>query len=279
MSDPPGDPSSPRLTPRERDVLIELCRPLAASGDAFTEPASIRQIADSLFVSEAAVKQHLARLYDKFEIYDDSGRRRVHLANAVMERGVLTRTDLLASSPSGEAPSQAVEEQLGPARAAAGGRDWTAAFDAFVAAESAGTELGAGDLELLGEAAMYIDRHPESIAARQRAHSIYLAAGDQRSAARVALALVINHAARLAPSVAGGWLNSARRLLEGCDDCPEQGYVVATTALFALLGGDAAAGRGYAQEAFAFGQRFDDADLRALGLALEGAALARLGEV
>jgi hypothetical protein len=34
----------------------------------FTEPASIRAIAAELVVSEAAVKQHLSRLYDKFDV-------------------------------------------------------------------------------------------------------------------------------------------------------------------------------------------------------------------
>src|SRR5437667_5633912 len=35
---------SPEITRRERDVLVALCRPLFP-GDAFTEPASIREIA------------------------------------------------------------------------------------------------------------------------------------------------------------------------------------------------------------------------------------------
>lgn len=83
----------PRLTARERDVLIELCRPLM-SGDAFTEPASIRGIAEALFVSDAAVKQHLSRLYDKFDLSDSLDRRRVRLANAAVTRGAVTLADL-----------------------------------------------------------------------------------------------------------------------------------------------------------------------------------------
>ena len=61
-SEPP-----PELTRREREVLLVLCRTVLA-GEAFTEPASIREIADALVVTEAAVKQHLAHLYDKFGI-------------------------------------------------------------------------------------------------------------------------------------------------------------------------------------------------------------------
>ena len=83
----------PALTPRERDVLVALCRPLV-SGDAFTEPSSIRAIAEALVVSEAAVKQHLSRLYDKFDIAASDERRRVRLANAAVGRGAVVLGDL-----------------------------------------------------------------------------------------------------------------------------------------------------------------------------------------
>ena len=84
---------APPLTPRERDVLIALCRPLLA-GDAFTEPASIRSIAAELVVSEAAVKQHLSRLYAKFGVDAHVERRRVQLANAAVGRGAVKVADL-----------------------------------------------------------------------------------------------------------------------------------------------------------------------------------------
>ena len=90
-----GDPQPPRLTQRERDVLVALCRPLL-SGDAFTEPASIRAIAAELVVSEAAVKQHLSRLYDKFDVGAHGERRRVQLANAAVARGAVKLGDLRA---------------------------------------------------------------------------------------------------------------------------------------------------------------------------------------
>jgi DNA-binding NarL/FixJ family response regulator len=83
---------APPLTPRERDVLLALCRPLL-TGDAFTEPASIRAIAAELVVSEAAVKQHLTRLYGKFEV-GEGERRRVQLANAAVARGAVRLGDL-----------------------------------------------------------------------------------------------------------------------------------------------------------------------------------------
>ena len=84
---------APTVTPRERDVLVALCRPLLM-GDAFTEPASIRAIAAELVVSEAAVKQHLSRLYDKFDVGARGERRRVQLANAAVARGAVKLGDL-----------------------------------------------------------------------------------------------------------------------------------------------------------------------------------------
>ena len=87
-SEPP-----PELTRREREVLVVLCRTVLA-GEAFTEPASIREIADALVVSEAAVKQHLAHLYDKFGIHGGGERRRVRLANEALRRGAVTMAGL-----------------------------------------------------------------------------------------------------------------------------------------------------------------------------------------
>lgn len=52
----------PDLTRREVEVLTALCRPLRQE-DAFVAPASAREIAVDLVVTEAAVKQHLLRLY------------------------------------------------------------------------------------------------------------------------------------------------------------------------------------------------------------------------
>ena len=82
----------PRLTRRELDVLVVLCRPLV-SDDPFPEPASVRRMATELFVTEAAVKQHLQNLYDKFMIPSE-GDRRVRLANEALRRGAVTIAQL-----------------------------------------------------------------------------------------------------------------------------------------------------------------------------------------
>jgi DNA-binding NarL/FixJ family response regulator len=84
---------APALSPRERDVLIELCRPIM-SGKAFKPPATAKQIADALYVGEPAVRQHLVNLYDKFGIYQEGAEpRRVRLANEAIQRGAVGPSD------------------------------------------------------------------------------------------------------------------------------------------------------------------------------------------
>ena len=79
--------AAPELTRRELDVLISLCRP-ALSDDAFVTPATAREIAGDLVVTEAAVKQHLLRLYQKFRVPEGTNRR-TRLANEVIALGLV----------------------------------------------------------------------------------------------------------------------------------------------------------------------------------------------
>lgn len=87
VPDPP-----PVLTRREGDVLRALFLP-ARSGELFTEPASTREMAEALVVSEAAIKQHLGNLYEKFGI-EPGDRRRVRLANEALRRGAVDLAEL-----------------------------------------------------------------------------------------------------------------------------------------------------------------------------------------
>lgn len=77
----------PELTRRELDVLTSLCTP-ALREDAFAAPATAREIAADLVVTEATVKQHLLRLYRKFRI-PEGPNRRTHLANIVIALGLV----------------------------------------------------------------------------------------------------------------------------------------------------------------------------------------------
>jgi len=79
--------AAPELTRRELDVLNSLCRP-ALSDEAFVAPATAREIATDLVVTEAAVKQHLLRLYQKFRV-PEGPNRRTRLANEVVALGLV----------------------------------------------------------------------------------------------------------------------------------------------------------------------------------------------
>jgi FHA domain len=117
--------TTPELTRREVDVVAALCKP-ALSADAFVAPATARDIAADLVVTEAAVKQHLLRLYQKLKIAEGPNRR-VRLANEVVARGLvrpLPAADDGGSPPAGpsrptgvaEAPSQMTPSQRGPSQ-------------------------------------------------------------------------------------------------------------------------------------------------------------------
>jgi len=95
LEPPPAD-----LTKMERRVLVELCRPVL-SHNMFQPPASVREIADRLYIGKNAVQAHLSNLYDKFGIYDEGadGGRRVLLANDAMQRGAVTIADLEEPRP------------------------------------------------------------------------------------------------------------------------------------------------------------------------------------
>ena len=86
---------APRLTPRERDLLVALCRPLL-QGSVLAEPATLPEMAEELVVSESAVKKLLGRAFDKFGLQDDA-RRRPRLALEALRRGAVSTADLGAA--------------------------------------------------------------------------------------------------------------------------------------------------------------------------------------
>jgi FHA domain len=106
--------AAPELTRRELDVLTSLCRP-ALSDEAFAMPATAHEIAADLVVTEAAVKQHLLRLYQKFRV-PGGPNRRTRLANEVVALGLvkpmpLPLADAGSGPGSGEASGAGVPEQ------------------------------------------------------------------------------------------------------------------------------------------------------------------------
>jgi tetratricopeptide (TPR) repeat protein len=256
----------PELTRRERDVLAALCRPVL-SNDVFAEPATVREIAQALVVTDAAVKQHLLHLYDKFGIDASVRRRRVSLAREALRRG--------AVDTGGRAPGDGVLEA---GRQAFARQDWEAAWRLLSEAD-ASSPLEPADLEKLGEAGFWTNRHEESYPFRQRAYQGYLKAGDAEHAAFAALMLTIHHASRMDLAVAGGWYAKAERLLETLPESFAHGYLAFVTALLQEASHDWSAVLETAGKLYGVGCRCGDPDLQALGLAFQGLAKTHLGEV
>ena len=82
------------ITDAQMRVLTALCRPYA-NGDAFTVPATNRQIADELYLSVDAVKSHLRPLFEKFALGDlPQNRKRAALVERALTLGIVSERDL-----------------------------------------------------------------------------------------------------------------------------------------------------------------------------------------
>jgi hypothetical protein len=178
----------------------------------------------------------------------------------------------LDETPLPRLPADALEE----ARGALAARDWQRAFELLSAVDDAA--LGGEDLDALAEAALWAGRPHESLAARQRAHTAFIEAGERPRAALVAVVLCLHHAARLQLAVAGGWFQRAQRLLEEEPERPEHGFLAWAAAMFSIGGGDLDAGLDHARRAHDIGCRLGVADLQAVGLTFQGWVLVRRGQ-
>jgi tetratricopeptide (TPR) repeat protein len=263
------EPTAPELTRRERDVLVALCRPLR-DDEVFTSPASVHEIAAALVVTDAAVKQHLAHLYDKFEIREAGAKRRLALAREAIRLGVVSLEDIRAAACTSEG-------SLAVGRDAVSRHDWEAAFASLSAADAA-EPLEPGDLELLAEAALWADRHDAAFAAHERAFQAHMRAGNPRRAAIVAVGLTIHCVVRLDFAVAAGWYQKAQRLLESEEIGPEHGYLAVLTALFSEARGDWEGVFDAASTVLEIARREGDADLEAMGLTFQGLVLTHRGD-
>jgi ATP/maltotriose-dependent transcriptional regulator MalT len=171
-----------------------------------------------------------------------------------------------------------VVDALDRGRAAFEAGRWLEAFDALVELD-ASIALEAEDVEALGEAAWWLGRPDDCVAARQRAFAAYVSAERPRRAASVALRLFYSFSVRGDAAIASGWLRRAERLLGDEPEGVEHGHLRLAEARAARAHGDVEGELGAAREAVALGRRFADADLVALGQYVEGRVLVRRGSV
>ncbi|MFL5893830.1 MAG: FHA domain-containing protein [Thermoleophilaceae bacterium] len=82
------------LTEPQKNVLVALCRPFRTSG-SFATPATNREIADELFLSVDAVKDHLRKLFQKFGIGEVAqNQKRAQLVWRAFQTGIVNARDL-----------------------------------------------------------------------------------------------------------------------------------------------------------------------------------------
>ena len=146
--------------------------------------------------------------------------------------------------------------------------DWVAAFEAW--SEVAPGSLDADDQTRLAHTAYLLGRREECLEALQRSFRAHLDAGDPAAAARCACWLAMVHWRSGEPAVGGGWAARAGSLLAETGDVVERGYLAFMQMhrhIAVQEWGQAAA---HAAEVTAYGRRFGDPDLTALGLAAQG---------
>ena len=156
-------------------------------------------------------------------------------------------------------------------------RQWAVAYESLSIADQA-TPLEAEDLERLARSAYLIGREDHFQTALDRAHHAYLKAGESVHAARCAFWLGLSLLLRGELGPANGWLARAERLLAD-RDCVEQGYLLLPVAERDLAERNYEAAHTAASRATSIGHRFDEPDLVACALHLEGRVLIQQGRV
>jgi ATP/maltotriose-dependent transcriptional regulator MalT len=144
--------------------------------------------------------------------------------------------------------------------------------------DASGTVLGPDDFDALADAAWWLCRVEESLAARRRAYAAFAAAGAERRAGACAWMVFYEHHLAGRPAVAAGWLARARRHLAAEAECVEHAYVAFADAFLAHQRGDLDLAAARAREMTAIARRCGSADLAAMGLQTEGAVLLARGE-
>src|SRR5262245_21999567 len=156
---------------------------------------------------------------------------------------------------------------------------WEEARDAFERALQAHESPEA--LEGLGVAAWWLDLADAVFDARERAYRLFLERDDRSGAARVAVWLAWDYwAFRGEHAVGNGWLQRARRLLDGFGDCTELAWLESREGAMALFDeGDPDIAHRHATEAIRVARAVRSIDLEMLGRAVQGVALVSSGAV
>jgi len=156
---------------------------------------------------------------------------------------------------------------------------WADARDAFE--RSVAEEESPEALEGLGLAAWWLDLADMVFDVRERAYRLYRERNDALGAARIAVWMGWDYwAFRGEDAVANGWLQRARRLLEGHGQVPELAWLELREGALALFEhGDPDEAFRHAAAGIAVAQVIGSIDLEMLGRSVQGLALVTSGAV
>ena len=178
-----------------------------------------------------------------------------------------------------QTPVADAADRLAEGRQAHASLDWQTAYEALAAA-SVEIELGAEDLNRMGEAAWWTGRSDEGIAIREKAYGAYVLEGKNEAAALIAILLAESYKHRLAGAVSKAWLARAKGLLEGAEGTEAWGRLLRWESVVAFESeGDSARGLELADQVIAVGRQLNDRNLEALGLQDKGRFLVATGKV
>jgi tetratricopeptide (TPR) repeat protein len=189
--------------------------------------------------------------------------------------GDALRDSIAAPAPITETEPATISPEI---QAAFDRADWEEAYRALHAFAER-RELSAEELEILGACAIWLSEYDECIQTWEKAFTAYSKAGRNIPAARVALELVGIYIEKLSPTVSGGWLKRAERLLQNEPECVERGLMLRRQTVNALREFDFAHATELNQKCAELADRFSDLDLQTVALHDRGQILITRGDV
>lgn len=168
---------------------------------------------------------------------------------------------------------------LAQGRQAHSSHNWEPAYQALSVA-AATVDLGAEDLQRLGEAAFWTGRSDEAISVREKAFGAFVREGKNQAGALIALALGESYKYRLAKSISNAWIVRAERLLANTPESDAHGYLLRWKCVAAFeTEGEPEKALALADQVMAIGTQLGNRSLEALGLQDKGRFLVAMGRI
>jgi class 3 adenylate cyclase len=172
-----------------------------------------------------------------------------------------------------------VHDAIESGREAIRRHDWAEARRLLTGADSAGKLDGEG-LRQLGKVMEWSGDVTATLDAFERSYAAFVAAGDRRSAAKVALMLRHVCANMLRDTAAArGWLQRAQHLLEEEGECVELGYLWRAQGRTVFISGGVDEGLTLLKKAVDLGRRLGNANVVAMSMTWLGICLCEIGRM